>query len=60
VPAGIIVDVCNVMLGLDSILRAVDVVFWVAFVSVFVTKGYGLWWGDVSSISYLFLIEIYV
>ena len=56
--SSVVVYVCNTMLGLHSILCANNVIFWVTFVSVHVAKGYGLWWGDVSSVLRLFLIEI--
>ena len=34
--SGIVVDVCSVVLGLDSVLCACDIIFWVTFVDVYV------------------------
>ena len=48
------------MLGLDGTFGLGDVILWVTFVNVNVTYGYGLWWGDVSSIFHLFLVEVCV
>ena len=32
----VIIDVCSVILGLDNILCACDIIFWVTFVNVYV------------------------
>jgi hypothetical protein len=58
--ANIVVDVCGIMLGLDGALHVCDVIVWVAFVDVNVAQGYGLWWGNVSGVLYLILMEVCV
>ena len=58
--ANIVVDVCGIMLGLDGALYVCDIIFRVAFVDVNVAQGNGLWWGNVSGVLYLILMEVCV
>ena len=44
--------------GLDGTLCVCDVIYWVAFVDVNVTQGYGLWWGNEFGVFYLVLMEV--
>ena len=54
----VVVDVGYTVLSLDGVLCVGNVVFWVTIVGMNVAWGYGLWWGDVSSIFDLFLVEV--
>ena len=54
----VVVDVGYPVLSLDGVLCVGNVVFWVTIVGMNVAWGCGLWWGDVSRIFDLFLVEV--